>query len=118
EQRSYRLSAVVGSDRLRANKGCVRRFAEGRRGNLPTRIAMDAGRVHEEVTRDVFSHSLFGVRHHEPPLRFLPFYGEGVNMTQSLCETCKSMREVTTPKGSRFLLCQLSLTDPDYPKYP
>jgi hypothetical protein len=28
------------------------------------------------------------------------------------------MREVVTPKGSRFLLCQLSQTNPDYPKYP
>ena len=39
-------------------------------------------------------------------------------MTPSLCETCARMREVLTPKGSRFLLCQLSQTDPDYPKYP
>jgi hypothetical protein len=39
-------------------------------------------------------------------------------MPDSLCETCQSMRAVTTPKGSRFLLCQLSLTDPNYPKYP
>jgi hypothetical protein len=39
-------------------------------------------------------------------------------MTPSLCETCALMREVVTPKGSRFLLCQLSQTDPDYPKYP
>jgi hypothetical protein len=39
-------------------------------------------------------------------------------MTRSLCETCAGMREVVTPKGSRFLLCQLSQTDPDYPKYP
>lgn len=39
-------------------------------------------------------------------------------MTQSLCETCASMREVITPKGSRFLLCQLSRTDPAFPKYP
>lgn len=39
-------------------------------------------------------------------------------MTHSLCETCVSMREVITPKGSRFLLCQLSRTDPAYPKYP
>jgi hypothetical protein len=37
---------------------------------------------------------------------------------QSLCEMCASMREVVTPKGSRFLLCQLSRTDPAYPKYP
>jgi hypothetical protein len=28
------------------------------------------------------------------------------------------MREVVTPKGSRFLLCQLSQTDPAYAKYP
>jgi hypothetical protein len=28
------------------------------------------------------------------------------------------MREVITPKGSRFLLCRWSKTDPAYPKYP
>jgi hypothetical protein len=39
-------------------------------------------------------------------------------MTHSLCETCARMREVVTPRGSRFLLCQLSQTDPSYPKYP
>ena len=36
----------------------------------------------------------------------------------SLCETCASMRGVITPKGSRFLLCRLSQTDPAFPKYP
>ena len=39
-------------------------------------------------------------------------------MTPSLCESCVRMREVVTPKGSRFLLCQLSQTNPAYPKYP
>ena len=39
-------------------------------------------------------------------------------MTPSLCETCAWMREVVTPRGSRFLLCQLSQTDPAYAKYP
>ena len=39
-------------------------------------------------------------------------------MTPSLCETCALMREVVTARGSRFLLCQLSQTDPAYPKYP
>jgi hypothetical protein len=39
-------------------------------------------------------------------------------MIQTLCETCAWMREVVTPKGSRFLLCQLSITNPAYPKYP
>jgi hypothetical protein len=28
------------------------------------------------------------------------------------------MREVFTPKASRFLLCQLSQANPVYPKYP
>lgn len=28
------------------------------------------------------------------------------------------MREIITPKGSRFLLCQLSQSDADYPRYP
>jgi hypothetical protein len=37
---------------------------------------------------------------------------------QSLCETCASMREVITPKGSRFLLCRLSQADPAFPRYP
>jgi len=39
-------------------------------------------------------------------------------MVQSLCESCDRMREVVTPKGSRFLLCQLSQTNSAYPKYP
>lgn len=39
-------------------------------------------------------------------------------MNSSLCEACAWMREVVTPKGSRFLLCQLSVSNPDYPKYP
>ena len=38
-------------------------------------------------------------------------------MTPSLCVTCALVREVVTPKGSRFLLCRLSQNDPDYPKY-
>ncbi|HEV3204155.1 MAG TPA: hypothetical protein VGY77_07225 [Gemmataceae bacterium] len=39
-------------------------------------------------------------------------------MIGSLCETCAMMREIVTPKGSRFLLCRLSKSDPAYPKYP
>ena len=39
-------------------------------------------------------------------------------MNRSLCETCTWMREIVTPKGSRFLLCQLSKNDPAFPKYP
>jgi hypothetical protein len=38
-------------------------------------------------------------------------------MTSSFCEKCQHMREVRTAR-SRFLLCELSLTNTDYPKYP
>ena len=38
-------------------------------------------------------------------------------MTPSLCETCKNMREVRTAR-SRFLLCELSVTNADFSKYP
>src|SRR5262249_402389 len=38
-------------------------------------------------------------------------------MRTSLCETCRSMREVRTAR-SRFLLCELSVTNAAYPKYP
>ncbi len=39
-------------------------------------------------------------------------------MGVSLCESCDRVREVLTPRGSRFLLCRLSAADPTYPKYP
>jgi hypothetical protein len=39
-------------------------------------------------------------------------------MLLSLCETCVHVREVVTPRGSRFQLCQLSTTNAHYAKYP
>ena len=39
-------------------------------------------------------------------------------MTESLCERCERMREIISGKGSRFLLCQHSQVEPQYPKYP
>jgi hypothetical protein len=38
-------------------------------------------------------------------------------MTPSLCESCENVRAIRTTR-SRFLLCELSLVDADYPKYP
>ncbi len=38
-------------------------------------------------------------------------------MAESLCANCRFMREIRTPR-SCFFLCQLSNTDPAYPKYP
>ena len=36
----------------------------------------------------------------------------------SLCEHCEHCRLIISGKGSRFLLCQLSLEDSRYAKYP
>ncbi len=35
-----------------------------------------------------------------------------------LCASCLHARTVESAKGSKFLLCQRSATDPSYPKYP
>ncbi|TMC64743.1 MAG: hypothetical protein E6J17_03195 [Chloroflexi bacterium] len=35
-----------------------------------------------------------------------------------LCGPCIHGRVVKTAKGSRFLLCELSRTDPRFPRYP
>jgi hypothetical protein len=40
------------------------------------------------------------------------------SLTNSLCETCRQMREIVSGKGSRFLLCQLAQDDTRFPKYP
>lgn len=37
---------------------------------------------------------------------------------RSLCESCVHVREICTPKGSRFLLCELARTRPQFVKYP
>jgi hypothetical protein len=41
-----------------------------------------------------------------------------MNEIESLCESCAHMREVVTPRGSRFLLCLLSQSDHRFPRYP
>lgn len=39
-------------------------------------------------------------------------------MIVSVCRTCEHCKEVVSGKGSRFMLCQLSQSDRQYPKYP
>ncbi len=36
----------------------------------------------------------------------------------SLCESCLQCRQITSGTGSRFFLCEASLTDSRFPKYP
>ena len=35
-----------------------------------------------------------------------------------LCADCQHARRIESAKGSRFLLCRLSESDPGFPKYP
>jgi hypothetical protein len=41
-----------------------------------------------------------------------------MNRSESLCENCTQMREVVTPRGSRFLLCTLAQVDRRFARYP
>jgi hypothetical protein len=44
---------------------------------------------------------------------------EGSNFPQvGLCSRCLHMREIRSDRGSTFYMCQLSATDPRFPKYP
>ena len=52
----------------------------------------------------------------EPPPRSRP--ARPPRSSASLCEACAHLREVTSGKGSRFLMCRLSLSDARFPKYP
>jgi hypothetical protein len=36
----------------------------------------------------------------------------------NLCDTCQHCRTMKSDRGSIFLLCELSFTDPAFPKYP
>jgi hypothetical protein len=39
-------------------------------------------------------------------------------MDQSVCRVCAHLKEITSGRGSRFLMCQLSQADRRFKKYP
>jgi hypothetical protein len=41
-----------------------------------------------------------------------------LSRTVGLCASCRFMRRMESDRGSTFYLCQLSATDPSFPKYP
>ncbi len=43
---------------------------------------------------------------------------EDESKAAGLCATCVQVRRITSDRGSVFYLCQLSKTDPRFPKYP
>ena len=38
--------------------------------------------------------------------------------TAGLCAACVHARVITSSRGAHFLLCQWSVSDPRYPRYP
>jgi hypothetical protein len=41
-----------------------------------------------------------------------------VKNNAGLCAECRHSREITSDRGSAFLLCELSFRDPHFAKYP
>jgi hypothetical protein len=37
---------------------------------------------------------------------------------KNLCDTCEHCRIIRSDRGSIFLMCQRSFTEPEFPKYP
>ena len=35
-----------------------------------------------------------------------------------LCASCTHVKQITSSRGTTFYMCQLSATDPRFPKYP
>jgi hypothetical protein len=41
-----------------------------------------------------------------------------IEPSTGLCAKCRHARQIVSGKGSRFVLCELSRTDPRFPRYP
>ena len=41
-----------------------------------------------------------------------------VPRSAGLCSSCRHARVITNDRGSRFVLCERSRTEPQFPKYP
>jgi len=44
--------------------------------------------------------------------------GDVYSKALGLCDDCQHARPIESAKGSLFLLCRLSESDPRFPKYP
>ena len=40
------------------------------------------------------------------------------HINAGLCCDCRHAREIESDRGAVFVMCQLSVTDPTFPKYP
>jgi hypothetical protein len=40
------------------------------------------------------------------------------NTEVGLCSNCRYARTITSDRGSIFIMCQFSVVDPEFPKYP
>src|SRR5439155_19309509 len=79
QQRLQRLSPVGAGGRLGLDEGRFSGLTEDRRSDLPTGIAVDAGRVHEEIAGDVFGHTFSGGCHDRASSSSFYRYGLGAD---------------------------------------
>lgn len=77
----------------------------------------------EEAT----AHLTHGVPEPPPALPAIRYYfvvmvfsadSPGMSLHLGLCAACRHAHYVENDRGSTFLRCELSLTDPRFPKYP
>jgi len=72
----------------------------------------DAALIRSPLTRHFAFHLRYPARMPQSPERQLD------RATTGLCASCLHSRRIESPRGSVFILCDLSQTDPRFPKYP
>jgi hypothetical protein len=48
----------------------------------------------------------------------MPVTDDAERKQAGLCADCVNAQEIRSDRGSQFILCRLSATDPNFPKYP
>jgi hypothetical protein len=48
----------------------------------------------------------------------MPNEEEAERKQAGLCADCVNAQKIRSDRGTKFILCRLSTTDPNYPKYP
>jgi hypothetical protein len=48
----------------------------------------------------------------------MPNEDEAERKQAGLCADCANAQKIRSDRGTKFILCRLSATDPNFPKYP
>jgi hypothetical protein len=75
-------------------------------------LSEDAALIRSPVPRHFPLHLRYPARMPQSPERRVDRAATG------LCASCLHARRIESTRGSVFILCELSVTDPRFPKYP